>query len=74
MRIPVPSLLVAFSALLAKMSNSICYKIVYGGQYTKDYLHIGEGFESILEACLFFVAVERLIKETKRRQSSANPS
>ncbi|MCK5231663.1 MAG: hypothetical protein KAR13_15425 [Desulfobulbaceae bacterium] len=63
MRIPVPSLLIALAALLAQMANHVNYKIIYGSQFSRDYLHIGEGFESILEVCLLLVALECLIKK-----------
>jgi len=74
MRVPVPSLLIALCALLAKMSNTLLYRIVYGCHDTKDSLHIGEGFESLLEACLFFFAVECLVKEIRNRHSGATSS
>ena len=62
-RIPVPSLLVAFIALSIKIANSICYKVIYGNNYKSDFLHIGEAFESLLEICLVLVVAELLIKQ-----------
>lgn len=60
MSIPVPSLLVAFIALLIKIANSICYKVIYGNNYKNDFLHVGEAYESLLEICLVLVVVELL--------------
>jgi len=62
-RIPVPSLLVAFIALLIKIANSVCYKVIYSNNYKSDFLHIGEAFESLLEICLVLVVVELLIRQ-----------
>ena len=75
-RIPVPSLQVAFIALSIKIANSICYKVIYGSNYENDFLHIGEAFESLLEICLVLVVAELLFRQIiqQKREKFARKS
>ena len=62
-RIPVPGLAIALSATLGKMATNICYRIIYGDNFSHDILHVGEAFESVLELCLLWLAVECFLRE-----------
>jgi len=75
-RIPVPSLLIAFIALSIKIANSICYKVIYGNNFKSDFLHIGEAFESLLEICFVLVVVELLFRQIvqQKKKKLANKS
>ena len=71
-RIPIPSFLVSFIVLSIKITRSINYKTIYGSNYSRDYIHLGEASESLLELCLLLVAVELLIKYTKLQRTFLN--
>lgn len=55
---PVPSMLIAIIALLAKAGDFVNHKIVYGSAFKSDNLHLGEALESIFEVCLLILAFE----------------
>jgi len=56
--IPVPSMLIAIIALIAKAGDIVNHKIVYGPSFERDSLHLGEAVESILELCLLILTFE----------------
>jgi len=61
LRIPIPNMVVALAALVAKMVSAVNFRIIYGSTEAIDSLHIGEAFESILELCLCWVALEYVL-------------
>jgi hypothetical protein len=60
-KIPLPSMLIAIIALLAKVADIANHKVVYGSSFREDSLHLGEGVESIFELCLLILAIECLV-------------
>lgn len=60
MKVPVPSLYIALTALVAVMANYASFKVVYGVSFSEDVHRVGEMMESILEFCLLIIAVESL--------------
>jgi hypothetical protein len=56
--IPMPSMLIAIIALLAKSGDIVNHKIIYGSSFKSDSLHLGEALESIFELCLLILALE----------------
>jgi hypothetical protein len=58
--IPIPSMLIAMIALLAKAGDIINHKIIYGLSFERDNLRLGEAVESIMELCLLILAFEIL--------------
>ena len=80
MMIPVPSMLIAIIALLAKMADILNYKVIYGTAFVKDKLRLGEGVESLIEICLLILAIECYVKLKEagskavlRKPKSADP-
>lgn len=60
--IPVPSMLIAIVALLAKMADILNYKVIYGSAFVRDRLRVGEGVESLIEVCLLILAIECFVR------------
>lgn len=71
-RIPIPSLAITFTVVIAKLANALTYKLVYGNTFLEDSLHIGEAYETILQICLVWVAFECLALWTKHVGNGSN--
>jgi hypothetical protein len=65
--IPIPSMLIAIIALLAKVADVANHKIVYGSSFKEDKLHFGEGVESLFELCLLILAIECFYSARRKR-------